>query len=350
MIRRLSVSLLLFAPCACGGDRHTSASAATSPPSATAVATRDSSAANQPAPGEPSRIIPDSVADAEPPVSPLPPAPAYLVWTADSSHAAVTVWIDSTGRAVAQRPGMYAADGARLWRWEEGEAPSPGLDCECLYDHPGRGCRVTKPVGWAGLAEVGGRARVPLLELPDTSQQRGEKPPTQHAYPVVGVGRYLFYHTDFDGSACGAHGWWGTARELADLHAGSLVTTDTVRIVARDSAAGQDALVASDEGDDDEGVKDGSLDTVEARWKGDDTLSLFLRFSVGAAFGLGDGDGYRRTILTPATHAPRWLAPYLSTPRAVRRYWRTSPRREHAGWSPVDAAHATALLARFRRG
>lgn len=295
------------------------------------------------------QILPDSVADAEPPVQPLPPAPAYLVWTADSAHAAVTVWIDRTGRAVAQRRGMYAADGARLWRWVEGKSSIRGLDCECTYTHPGAPCRVTRPVGWARMDEVGGRGRLPLMELPDTAQQRGEMPPLQHAYPVAGVGRYLFYRDDYEGSACGAHGWYGTARSLADLHARRQIQTDTVRITARDSASGQDALVASDWGDR-EGVRDGSLDTVEGWWENDAELSLFLRFTLYAPYGMGDGDGYRRTSVVPATHAPRWLAPYLATPDAVRRYWRAAPRREHAGWSAVDARHAAALLARFQRG
>ncbi|HET7232859.1 MAG TPA: hypothetical protein VFJ16_22810 [Longimicrobium sp.] len=334
-LRILILPTLLFAA-ACGPDQTTRTASATPAPETvdTIVVLR------KPEP----RVIPDSVAGAEPPVAPLPPAPAYLVWTADSAHPAVTAWIDSTGREVARRRGVYLAAGGRLWRWVDGTKPSQGIRCDCTDEHSVTECSVTEPVGVADLAEVGGPARVPVLEILDTS--RLVRPPKQRGWPEAGAGRYLFasYWLAWDG--CGAHGGEGFGHQLVDLERQRLLDTDTVRYTARDSAAALDTMAATDWGDPD-GVDDPGLRDMEAEWAGD-SVRVLLRFALGAPFGMGDGDGYARTERIIARHPPRWLAPYLQTPEAVRRRWRTSPRREHAGWTAVDRAHASALLARFR--
>ncbi|HEU4883601.1 MAG TPA: hypothetical protein VFT45_15180, partial [Longimicrobium sp.] len=162
-----------------------------------------------------------------------------------------------------------------------------------------------------------------------------------------GAGPYLFNAWTFEGDGCGQHGWWGTVRQLADVRRDSLIPTDTVRYTAADSAAGMNKLIATDWGDP-EGVRGMSLRDVEAEFLSDTALTVSLRFLTDAPFAMGDGTYGGRTETVPVHHPPRWLAPYVPTPLAVRRFWRTSPRREHAGWSAVDADHAAALLARFR--
>ncbi|HET7459786.1 MAG TPA: hypothetical protein VFJ82_01005 [Longimicrobium sp.] len=114
---------------------------------------------------------------------------------------------------------------------------------------------------------------------------------------------------------------------------------------ATDSAAALDTMTATDWGDPD-GVNDPGLRDREAEWAGDSTARVLLRFALGAPFWMGDGSA--RTERIVARRPPPWLAPYVSTPAAVRRRWRAVPRREHARWTAVDRAHASALLGRFR--
>lgn len=293
-----------------------------------------------------SRLIPEYVAAR--PVPPLPPAPAYLVWTADSSHAPVTAWIDSVGRPIARRRGVWVTHGARLWRWSQGQRTVVGLDCDCYHRRNSvRACPIRRSLEKAELVQVGGARRLPIVRVGDDKTYEGVDPGMQHPYPTAGAGPYLFNEWTFEGDGCGAHGWWGTVRQLADVRRDALVPTDTVRYTVADSAAGMDKMIATDWGDP-EGVGGMNLDDVEAEFLSDSALSVSLRFRTDAPFAMGDGTYGGRTETVPAHHPPRWLAPYVSTPHAVRRFWRTSPRREHAGWSAVDGEHAAALLARFR--
>jgi hypothetical protein len=287
-------------------------------------------------------------------VAPLPPAPAYLVWTADSSHAPVTAWIDGAGREIARRRGLYVAEGARLWRWSQQRRPVRGLDCDCYRKNPDGDtgeCVITRHLEKADLVQVGGRGRRPVAILPDSETAMGGDPGKQHPYPTAGAGPYLFSEYTYEGDGCGQHGWWGTVRQLSDVRRDSVMRTDSVRYTLADSAAAMDTLVATDWGSRD-GVQGMDMRGVEGEFLSDSALTVYLRFGTNAPFAFGDEGGTYggRTERVIARRAPPWLAPYVSTPPPVRRYWRAHPRREHAGWSPVDAAHASALLARFRSG
>lgn len=359
MIRCIASSaLLLLALAACAAEQS-----AQTPPTTRAAARPDTVTPAATAPAAPSaaaaylaqHAVPDSVVAVEPPVAPLPPAPAYLVWTADSSHEASTAWIDGEGRVVAHRRGVYVADGARLWRWTQGRGGVRGLDCVCFrreQDHDtGKDCTYVDVMETAYLLEVGGTARIRVLDLPDSATSEGVDPGRQHAYPTTGAGPYLFNEWTFAGDGCGAHGWWGTMHQLSFVRLDSVMTTDTARYTVADSAAGMRKLVETDWDDDPEGVRGMSFHGVEAWFQADSALSLYLRYGTSAPFEESDeGGGHGRTEVVPAHFAPRWLAPYVRTPDAVRRYWRASPRREHAGWSAIDAPHAAVLLARFRGG
>jgi hypothetical protein len=361
VIRRIHVPALLLALAACSTDRP-----AQTPSTAPATALRDSAAptpppapppAPHPAPatdGEP-HAIPDSVAAAEPPVAPLPPAPAYLVWTADSAHAAVTAWIDGSGRVIARRRGVFVADGARLWRWTQGRGRVLGLDCDCYHREEDRGsgkdCRYGDVMESASLVEVGGLGRIPVMQLPDSASAYGVDPGKQHAYPTAGAGPYLFNEWTFEGDGCGAHGWWGTMHQLSSVRQDSVLRTDTVRYTVADSTDGMNRLVETDWGDP-EGVRGMTMGGIEGWFEADSALTVYLRFGTQAPFAFSDEGGTYggRSETVRAHRPPRWLAPYIATPPAVRHFWQRSPRRGHAGWSAVDARHTAALLPRFRGG
>ncbi|HET7234077.1 MAG TPA: hypothetical protein VFJ16_28955 [Longimicrobium sp.] len=316
----------------------------------------------------------------EPEGFPPPEHPAaYLVWTADSLHAAQTVWLDTAGAVVATRPGVYIAAGSHLWRWVNARKRVQGVDCQCISakEHEDwGGCMVRQPAGIAYLRDLtGGAPRVWVLEA---SNSDGWAVPVQTAQPLASAGPYLITSAEGDYDGCGAHNLPSSWRMVFDLARGDTIEiADTLGVYERDSAAAV-AVFSVDMGMGPESEQDhgpGSVDGFEFQWTRAGRLQGGYRFYVGACFACSDeGMSYGRTTLVADPVLPRWVRPWAGAPGPVRAYWRTDPRlragwrhvrtwatadspwRYHSwfrgpglrtGWSAVEPAHAVEMLAHF---
>jgi len=312
----------------------------------------------------------------------MPPADAagYLVWWADSASAVRTAWLDGAGRTVAERPGLYVVNGARLWKWEDGKERAAGADCECMRrkDDP-RDCppRVSM-VNTAAMVDLAGGRRVEIMSPIDSAQADGEAQPDQRATPVTGAGPYLLVRVAARYDACGAHDLPADDVAWSSLTGDTLPRPDARAVVARDSAAAERGFLRTPcgIGDDDEVRSPGEPWGFEAQWTREGTLQGGYRFSRSSAFICGDwGESYARTVLVADSVMPPWLAPWSRAPEPVRRYWRSVPRVAAAfrrtgawasdttvgghdfwyaapelrtGWSAVAAADTARLLPLFR--
>jgi hypothetical protein len=356
MLRRLAI-LLLLALSACRTDAAKAPSADLSP-------TGRSHPADTP------RVV-------SPPVD----AEGYLVWWADSASAVRTVWLDAAGRTVAERPGLYVADGARLWRWEDGKERAAGADCECIRrkDDP-RDCppRISV-VNTAAMVDLADGGRVEIMSPIDSAQADGEAQPQQKSIPVTGAGPYLLVRTQAAYDACGAHGLPADDVAWSSLTGDTLPHLDEHAVMARDSAAAELGFLQTPcgIGEDDEVRDPGQPWGHEAQWTRACVLQGGYRFLRSSAFICGDwGESYARTVLVADSVMPSWLVPWSRAPEPVRRYWRTMPRIAAAfgrvgtwasdttvgghdvwyaapalrtGWSAVAAADTARLLALFRK-
>lgn len=313
--------------------------------------------------GEPA---PDDVAQIPEAANALRPADAaasasseaYLVWSVDpaeSAGRAGTAWIDGQGRVVARRPGVYVAGGGTVWAWTEGKKPGRGVDCECLRNAEfadDAQCAKTAPVGVVDLVDALGGRKIALLEAPAGDSVQIE-PPEQEARPLAGVGPFLMVETRSDNYACGAHGSLHVGWDAYDLRSGDTVSLlDSAEVEAAIAREGAAALAELRKEMDPEEVayREVEMTALEARWTPEGALRVGYQFTTGACYACSDGiwSSYSRSAVVPAASIPRPFAEYARAPEAVRRYWRTSPPGERAGWSVVDAPDAAAALARFR--
>ncbi|HEX8692220.1 MAG TPA: hypothetical protein VF746_07370 [Longimicrobium sp.] len=280
---------------------------------------------------------------------------AYLVWSADSAHAAETAWIDGEGRVVARRPGVFVAGGGGVWRWTEGKQMTTGLDCECLREKEyaeGAQCPARAEVATVDLVDLLGGRRVRVLDAPNADSLE-IAPPEQWATPLAGAGPYLFVETRTDVFACGAHGSLGVEAAVYDLASGARValldSAEAAAALAREGEAARARLNRAEE------MRDSPADAVdltevEARWTPAGELEVAYQFTAGACYACSDGhsSSYSRSEIVPASRVPGRLAAWTRAPEAVRRYWRAAPPLAESGWSRVDAADPAAALARFR--
>lgn len=284
---------------------------------------------------------------------------AYLVWSADTSGKAETVWIDGDGRVVARRAGVAAAGSGGVWAWTEGKKRVTGLDCECLRNAQSEAdekkCLQQADVTTAALVDLLSGRRVSVMDADSVDTESA--PPDQWAAPLSGVGPYLFTEVRVDWYACGAHGSLGVEAKVLDLSRGAapvelVDSAEEEAILARQGAAAREEIArALEEETDPADERTLELTEVETRWTPAGALEVAYQLTRGACYACSDGESssYSHSAIHPAQVLPRRLAEWKTAPEPVRRYWQATPPGFRAGWSRVDAADPAAALARFRQ-
>jgi hypothetical protein len=270
-------------------------------------------------------------------------------WTTASAAGDSTTWLDARGAVRARRAGIWAASGARLWRWEESWVEVRALNCECVRARPvgplGEACLGPARVREIALREVGGTGNVEFFEPVDREQQRGEAAPVQTALPSVGAGRYLFVESYDQADECGDHGWSEIFMQAIDLERGAWHSPPGEAPTPADSVAARAALTIEGEPPKEKIEFAGE----SAAWTAADTLALSDRYTTFIPYVLSDYGSNQHAALLPRAPRP-WIRPWIHPPAPVRRYWSTHRHGARAGWSAVDSAQAGRMWAAFQSG
>lgn len=254
------------------------------------------------------------------PVATSAPERGWLVWSEPAEGEVRTTWIDASGEARAERPGLVMASGSSLVviqreretmvlptcdQLEQDDAGAPGGD---------EGTR-TRLVA-ASLAT--GEQRV-LLEALDAE---GLASLDHDLVPIASLGPWLFVRERAERFACGAHGDAEVAVRVIDVRTGSraeleLGPANDLRARARDAllAEGEGAIEAPLELEAVEAVA--SVPALEAG-----RVVMDHVFATEACYACGDGEwsSYTRATTIRDARVPGAIAQDAALPEPVARW------------------------------
>jgi hypothetical protein len=261
----------------------------------------------------------------------------FFVWTREGEERTVTYHLDAQGRPIEQLDGIVVATSTGTWQWRLEDRTVPTVPCEYADEEghvfagepvqPGTATR-------AALRHVASGAEQVIVE--PGGDLMGNADVKHDVGVIASIGPYLFLEESTYTYTCGAHGNTGVSTMIWNAATGTTVAMPT-DLGSLDAPRGAAVEGLTDEEDDDFAPSENDLELTEIvpRFARDGTLEVGLQFTAPSCYACTSGGwgSYTKSTVVDAVDTPAMLAPFASSPPAVRAFLRTHPDFELKGWS-----------------